>query len=138
MTLLSQYLHIHFQFIYLLISSNFKLYFILTSNESTLFFKHRGKTFTFLFAPCVPSTNPWFTLSVIPSSVFVRFCCHLLLYVAIVSLIIPICCHLFQCVALCFLSVPLSFKALPSTPSLCFVQRAAAFLLSNDFIDPHA
>lgn len=84
-------------------------------------FKHRVKLFTSLFAPCVPSVNPWFTLSVTPSSVFIPFCCHLLLCVAIVSLIIPLCCH------------PLS-----SSPSLRTVQSTGVFVPSIHFVDPHA
>ena len=63
-----------------------------------------------MFAPCVPSVNPRFTLSVAPLSVFIRFYCHLLRCVAIVSLIIPLCCH-----------------QLSSSPSLRTVQSTGAF-----------
>ena len=81
----------------------------------------RGKPFHFfVFTPCVQVVNPWSTLSVFLSCVFNRFCCHLLMLVAT---------HL--------PSVPLCFELLPSSPSLSFVQRAAAFLLSNAFIDSH-
>ena len=67
------------------------------NNQLKLFiFKHRGKTFIFLFAPCVPSINPQFTLSVITSSFLTRFCCHLLLWVALVFLIIPLCSYSFS------------------------------------------
>ncbi len=44
MTLLSQYLYIHFQFI-----SNYKFYFILNNQWRRFIFKTRGKTFYFLF-----------------------------------------------------------------------------------------
>jgi hypothetical protein len=47
------------------------------------------------------------------------------------------CCHLFVLVATHLPSVPLSFQLLPFTPSFLKVQRAATFLLSNAFIDPH-
>ena len=87
MTLLILYLHIHFQFII----PPILIHFILNSQLKLSIFKHRGKTFIFLFAPCVPSINPQFTLSVNTSSFLIRFCCHLLRCVALVFLIIPLC-----------------------------------------------
>ncbi len=89
--------------------------------KTIYFLKLEGRLFTFCFAPCVPSINSRFTLSVIPSFVFIRFCCHLFVLVAT---------HL--------PSVPLCFELMPFTSSLLFVQRAAALHLSNAFIDPHA
>jgi hypothetical protein len=44
---------------------------------------------------------------------------------------------LFERVALLLLSVPLCFEPCLSTPSLCFVQRAAAFRLSFVFARSH-
>jgi hypothetical protein len=83
MTLLSQCLHIHFQFIFILfISSNFKLYLFLTTNEIYLFSNIEGRFLLFVLAPCVPSSYRWFTLGVITSSFLIRFCCHLLRCVA--------------------------------------------------------
>ena len=70
------YISIFSLFYFKLFSSNFKLYLFLTTNENTLFSNIEGRFFTFVFAPCVPSVNPRFTLSVTPLSVFIRFCCH--------------------------------------------------------------
>ena len=86
-----------------------------------MIFQSRWKFFTFVVAPCVPSITPRFTLRVIPSSVFIRFCCHLFLCVAIVSLIIPLCCHTFS-----------------SASSHWMVQSTGAFYPPSLFIDPHA
>jgi hypothetical protein len=69
MTLLILYLHIHFQFII----PPILIHFILNSQLKLSIFKHRGKTFIFLFAPCVPSINPQFTLRVTTSSFLNRF-----------------------------------------------------------------
>ena len=55
MTLLSQYLHIHFQFIFYLYPPIFKLYLFLKTNEIYLFSNIEGRFFTFCFCPCVPS-----------------------------------------------------------------------------------
>ena len=110
------YISIFSLFYFKLFSSNFKLYLFLTTNENTLFSNIEGRFFTFVFAPCVPSVNPWFTLSVTPLSVFIRFCCYLLRCVAIVSLIIPLCHHTFS-----------------STRSYWIVQSTGAFVSSITF-----
>jgi len=47
MTLLSQYLHIHFQFVILFISSNLKSILFLKTNEIYLFLNIEGRFFTF-------------------------------------------------------------------------------------------
>ena len=48
MTLLSQYLHIHFQFYFILLfSSNFIIYEFLITNEINLFFNIEGRLFYF-------------------------------------------------------------------------------------------
>ena len=47
-------------------------------------------------------------------------------------------CFLFERVALPLLSVPLCFYPCLHLPSLCFVQRAAAFACQMFLIDPHA
>jgi len=73
MTLLSQYLHIHFQFVILFISSNLKSILFLKTNEIYLFLNIEGRFFTFWFSPCVPSSNRWFTLSVFTSLFFHSF-----------------------------------------------------------------
>ena len=88
----------------------------------TLCFQTSKEDFYFFcFTPCVTVINRWCTQMVIPSRVLCRLCCHL-----------------FELVATHFLSILLCFYPLPSTPSLCFIQRATAFLLSFLFNDPTA
>ncbi len=121
MTLLSQYLHIHFQFILLLfISSNFKIYLFLSANEINLFLKIEGKLFTFCFAPCATVFVPHCTQMVISLEVHCRLSCHLFERVALLFESFLLCCWLFS-----------------STPSFYFVQRAAALLWNIHLIDPH-
>ncbi len=84
-------------------------------------FKHGGKLFTFRFAHCVPLLDYRCTQMTATS----LFLCRLS-------------CRLFERVALLPLSVPLCFEPCLFLPSLCFFQRAAAFRLSNAFVDPHA
>ena len=95
MTLLSQYLHIHFQFIYFINILQFKTLFIFNDQWNLFILNMEGSLFTFCFPFCVPSYIQWFTLCAITSSFLVRFCCHLLRCVALVSLIIPLCFHPF-------------------------------------------
>jgi hypothetical protein len=111
MTLLFLYLHIHFQFIlFYIIFHQFKIYLFNQPITSLYFLTSREAFFYFLFAPCVPFITAWSTLKVIPLSVLLRFCCHLLRCVALLSLIIPLCCH-----------------QLSSSPSLRTVQSTGAF-----------
>ena len=122
MTLLSQYLHIHFQFIFILfISSNFKLYLFLTTNEINLISNMEGRFLLFVFAPCATVWVPRYTHKVRSLQVLRRLRCSL-----------------FWHVAATFLSLPLKSAHFSSTSSLLFSQRAAAFRLSNIFIDPPA
>ena len=76
--------------------------------------------FTFVFAPCVPFIMPQSTSMVTLTSVLLRFECSL-----------------FEHVVPLVLSVLLWTHHFLLTPSLLFVQRAAAFLLLLYFIDPH-
>ncbi len=87
MTLLSQYLHIHFQFIFILfISSNFKLYLFLKTNEIYLFSNIEERLFTFLFLPLRPIL---ISLVHIEWHNFVIFHPFLLPLVALCSLSVP-------------------------------------------------
>jgi hypothetical protein len=86
MTLLSQYLHIHFQFIFLLISSNLKLYLFLITNEIHLFSNIEGRLFYFLFSPLRPIFK---SLVHAESHYFVISHSFLLPLVALCSLSVP-------------------------------------------------
>ncbi len=79
MTLLSQYLHIHFQLFFILISSNFKIYLFLIANENTLFLNIEGSPFLLLCLLLVPHPKNRDALIWSPccqfSIVFVASCC---------------------------------------------------------------
>ncbi len=105
-----------FSLFYILISSNFKLYFILKDQWNQFIFKNRGNFFPFCFAPCAPRFPRWCIHIVISSEVLCRLCCHL-----------------FERVALLLLSFPLCFEPYLLTPSLCFVQSTGAFTSSITF-----
>ncbi len=87
--------------------------------KSIYFQTSREDFFIFCFAPCATVLVPCCTHMVISFQVLCRLCCNL-----------------FERVAAPFLSLPLKSAHLPSTPSLCFVQMAPAFLSSISFIDP--
>ncbi len=122
MTLLSQYLHIHFQFIlHYEFPPILKLYLILSTNENGLFLKLEGRLFTFCFCSLCPIYQFMVHVECHP---VVRFHPFFLPLVRACSHTSPKC--------------PSMFELMPFTPSLFFVQRAAALHFSNVKIDPHA
>ena len=121
MTLLSRDRYIQSRFVYFIIFHQFKSIFILYQPIKNLYFKSRWRLFTFVFAPCIPSIKPQSTTMVTLTIVLLRFICHLFPLVAKLVLNFPLCCW-----------------SLPCTPSLLFLQRAAALPSSFNFIDPSA
>jgi len=120
MTLLTQYLHIHFQFICFINILQFKTLFIFNDQWNLFILNMEGSLFTFCFPFCVPSYIQWFTLCAITSSFLVRFCCHLLRCVALLSLIIPV----------CFSSIFIKFFPLNRPKYWCF------YFLHHPFFTP--
>ena len=119
MTLLSQYLHIHFQFIILFISSNLNSILFLKTNEIYLFLNIEGRFLLFVF-PLASHLQIVGSLWVcLLRYFFTRLSCHLLRCVAFVSLIIPLCSHY-----------------LLSTSSPRIVQSTGAFTFSIAFYWP--
>ncbi len=117
MTLLSQYLNIHFQFkIYFIFFLNFILFYFKPPIKNSSFFLNRRKAFIFCFAAC--------------ATLFVLCCLHIVISSEALG---RLRCHLFERVALLLLSFPQCFEPHFSTPSLCFVQSTGAFTFSVAF-----
>ena len=109
-----------FSLFYFIISSNILKLFVFNNQWKTPF-SNKGEPFYFLFCSlCVPLLNHHCTHMSTTSLFVCRFICHL-----------------FERVALLPLSVPLCFEPCLCPPSLCFVQRAAAFHCTTVFVDPH-
>ena len=89
--------------------------------KSNLISNMEGRFLLFVFAPCATVWVPRYTHKVRSLQVLRRLRCSL-----------------FWHVAATFLSLPLKSAHFSSTSSLLFSQRAAAFRLSNIFIDPPA